>query len=71
MASVYWVVGGIYRTTQFDELANGAREERFGPFKSIDDARMKWQALSWQSVDNCHARYQIVENADTLTNRAA
>ena len=68
---VYWVVGGIYKTTRFDEIADGQREERYGPFKSIDDARMKWQSLSWQNVDACHVRYQIVEHDDSLTSRAA
>ncbi len=61
----YWVVGGLYSSTDFRELASGAREQRFGPYDSYEEALAEWQARAWQSVDNCHARYRIVEEPET------
>lgn len=61
----YWVVGGHYRSTDFKEFAPGTAEQRFGPFESYDDALAEWQLRAWQSVDNCHARFRIVEEEET------
>ena len=58
----YWVVGGEYKSTAFDEIAGGGAEEFIGPFAAYDDAFEEWQRRSWQNVDNCHARYRIVED---------
>jgi hypothetical protein len=57
----YWVVGGEYTDTRFHELANGGAETWSGPFKSLKDAEAEWSRLSWAHVDNCNARYRIVE----------
>ncbi len=62
----YWVAGGIYKNTAFDELAEGRREERIGPFDHYDDAVKEWNRRSWASVDNCHARYRIVSDDGEL-----
>lgn len=59
----FWVVGGHYRNTRFNEFAEGRNEERYGPFERYEDAQAEWQRLSWAEVDNCHVRYRIVEEA--------
>ena len=60
--SAFWVVGGEYRNTRFDEFAEGQKEERYGPFPSYDAARREWQQRSWAQVDNCNVRYRILED---------
>lgn len=55
----YWVVGGEYKTTGFQEFAEGKGEERYGPFDTLRAARDKWQALAQATVDNAHIRYRI------------
>lgn len=59
----FWVVGGRYRDTRFSTLAEGAREERYGPFPRYEDAKTEWQNRSWSQVDDCLVRYRIVEEA--------
>lgn len=59
--SEFWVVGGVYKNTRFDEIAEAGAEERHGPFWSYRDAEREWQRLSWRNVDYCRIRYQIVE----------
>jgi len=61
MGKQYWVVGGKYETTDFQTIAAGGQEERYGPFESIDDAQREWQRHAWRTVDNCLCRYRIVE----------
>ena len=58
----FWVIGGRYASTRFDKLADGAEEERYGPFESYKAAKQEWERLSWKTVDNCHFRYRIVED---------
>lgn len=55
----YWVVGGEYQDTKFDKPVPGTVEQRYGPFDSHDEAKAKWQALAWATVDNAHTRYRI------------
>jgi hypothetical protein len=57
----YWVVGGRYADTSFRTIAGGGREDWLGPFESYDQAEAEWSQLSWQTVDDCHARYRIVK----------
>lgn len=58
-ARAYWVVGGEYVDTGFEELANGQPEERHGPFKSHGEAQTLWQQMSWEHIDDAHVRYRI------------
>lgn len=60
----YWVVGGIYRDTDFEELSGGDREERYGPFDSFAAAKEEWARVAWRSVDDCHARYRVTVEMD-------
>jgi len=59
----FWVVGGLYRDTRFNDFANGHNEERYGPFPTWEAAQKEWQRVSWAQVDVCNARYRIVEEA--------
>ena len=55
----YWVVGGEYRSTDFEEIAEGKEEERYGPYASLKEARQIWAALAQKTVDNALVRYRI------------
>jgi len=59
----YWVVGGEYTDTSFHEIVGGGGETWSGPFDRLKDAEAQWSRLSWAHVDNCNARYRIVEAA--------
>ncbi len=58
----YWVIGGEYADTAFDQIVGGGEEERIGPFESYEGAKAEWQARAWASVDNAHTRYRIEED---------
>lgn len=58
-ARAYWVVGGEYADTGFQELAEGRKEERYGPFQSYKEAQSVWQQMSWKFIDDAHVRYRI------------
>ena len=57
----YWVVGGQYTNTDFDEIAGGGPEQRIGPFKDYETAKAEWQRLAWSTVDDANSRYRIEE----------
>ena len=69
--NTYWVVGGFYKNTRFEEFADGHRPERYGPFKTYPDAEQDWQRLSWSQVDNCHVFYRIVDETPVIVDEAA
>ena len=56
----YFVVGGNYKNTSFEELEDDSQPERYGPFKSYEDARKHWEKISWEKVDSCNTRYIIL-----------
>lgn len=56
----YFVVGGIYKDTSFNEFKDGAKQEKYGPFKNYHEARILWEKISWENVDNCNTRYIIL-----------
>lgn len=58
-ADEYWVVGGHYTDTTFSEIANGAEEERIGPFDNYETALKAWQEMAWATVDDSTVRYRI------------
>lgn len=62
----YWVVGGEYASTSFDELTENGREESYGPFERYRDAVKEWRERSWATVDNCNARYRIISEGSDL-----
>lgn len=57
MPVMYWVVGGRYRTTQFDQPEG--QEEWAGPFKDYEAAVAEWQRRAWATVDDALSRYRI------------
>lgn len=59
----YWVIGGEYADSSFDRLAPGAREERYGPFASYEDAYRVWQARARATIDDALVRFRIVEES--------
>lgn len=60
----FWVIGGEYADTEFRTLAKGRTEERIGPFATFEEARGAWSARAFATVDDCHSRFRIVEEAD-------
>lgn len=58
-ATEFWVVGGEYVDTGFEEIANGGSEERHGPYATYAEAKTAWGSLSWQHIDDAHVRYRI------------
>jgi hypothetical protein len=58
----FWVIGGEYADTSFSALANGAEEERYGPFTE-SGAHECWRALTGKTVDNAMVRYFVKNEA--------
>mgnify|MGYP001292397976 CR=1 FL=1 len=56
----YWVIGGTYKDTKFQEIEVGHKLQKYGPFNSYEDAKKKWDKISWQNVDNCFVRFIIL-----------
>jgi hypothetical protein len=67
----WWVVGGKFRTTEFEEYAEGGGPERFGPFESYDEARKAWFGQSMARIDECLVRYRIVEDDAGATGKVS
>ena len=57
----FWVVGGVYESTAFKNLADGTQEVREGPFQTYDNALKVWQQLAWETVDDANAHFHIEE----------
>ncbi len=55
----YWVFGGEYESTDFNEMAEGRLEERYGPFETYAAAKEEWARLSAASADNHNVRFFI------------
>ena len=67
----YWVIGGNYADTKFDRMQDGGPEQKFGPFRTYEEAKAEWQRRAWSTVDNASARYRIEEETgDTWWNLA-
>lgn len=58
MMSQFWVIGGTYTDTHFQEALSPG-EEWFGPFDDYDAAKEEWAKRAWQTVDEAHTRYRI------------
>jgi hypothetical protein len=41
----YWVVGGEYSSTAFNETVDGRPPRRYGPFATEEEAKARWSAL--------------------------
>ena len=60
----YWVVGGEYADARFEALAAGAREERYGPFATYDEAYVNWLVRARATIDDALVRFRISEEKD-------
>lgn len=69
-ADQWFVVGGEYASTAFDQIASGAKREIYGPF-ARPEALAVWRSITAKSVDNAMCRYDIVtaEEAEALKSR--
>ena len=54
----YFVVGGEYGDTSFEEFVNPDAIE--GPFQRYDDAYAAWRRRSIAHIDEAFVRYRIV-----------
>ena len=43
----YWVIGGNYADTRFDRMQDGGSEQKYGPFKTYEEAKAEWQRRAW------------------------
>lgn len=57
--AAYWVVGGVYTSTEFTDVAGGAGESWEGPFADLESAKAAWSRLAWTTVDDALARWRI------------
>jgi hypothetical protein len=62
MSERFWVIGGEYRSTRFDELKPGT-EKLIGPFPSMYDARKAWRNVSMATSACAMTRYAITAEA--------
>lgn len=65
----WYVVGGEYADTAFDEIAPGKTFESHGPF-SRKDAMDKWRALTAMTVDNAMIRYDLCTGDELMLREA-
>jgi hypothetical protein len=58
--SRFWVVGGQFRSLEFEEIVDGT-ECLFGPFDTRDDAERRWREVSEENRWRCNVRFTIVQ----------
>ena len=59
--SRYWVVGGEYRSLNFDEIVEGT-QPLIGPFNRRDEAERTWRDISEQHRTRCTMRFTIAQD---------
>ncbi len=60
MNTRFWVVGGKYADTGFDELVSGS-ERLMGPYSDRDAALVAWRRVAEETRGDCCARFAVVE----------
>jgi hypothetical protein len=58
----FWVVGGEYRSLDFNELVDGTQRV-LGPFDQHDAAQRSWRDISEQHRSDCAVRFSIVRES--------
>ncbi len=58
MSKQFYVIGGEYADTTFQQIAAGKSEERHGPYAE-KEAHDVWRALTGKTVDNALIRYRV------------
>jgi uncharacterized protein DUF4170 len=66
----YWVIGGEYRSLDFDQLIDGTAKV-IGPFSSFTHAEYAWRAVSEDNRSNCNMRFTIVTEGARAAAKAA
>jgi hypothetical protein len=56
--SRFWVVGGEYRSLDFDEVIDGT-QCLLGPFDEFDAAQQSWREISERHRTSCNVRFTI------------
>lgn len=56
----YWVIGGVYRDTEFNTIVEGT-QRLFGPFPSKDEAIQAWRQVAEATRSSCLTRFSIAE----------
>jgi Domain of unknown function (DUF4170) len=62
MPKQFWVIGGEYRDTDFNEI-DPATSHVFGPFGDYDSANVVWRERSMEHRAKAYVRYAIVCSA--------
>ncbi len=63
MSQRYYVFGGVFADTGWSQVTAGTAE-LYGPFDSLDAAEEVWRGRAFATVDDAHARFQVVKEAD-------
>tara|TARA_X000000368_G_scaffold358499_1_gene301395 strand:+ start:9803 stop:10039 length:237 start_codon:yes stop_codon:yes gene_type:complete len=58
MTERFWIVGGEYVDTRFEQLIEQTRQV-LGPFSCYQQARKTWRELAEATRSNCTARFSI------------
>lgn len=56
----FWVVGGEFRSLEFDEMVRGT-ERLVGPFAKREEAERAWRSLSEAHRADCMVRFTIAQ----------
>jgi hypothetical protein len=66
MSKQFWVIGGEYADTRFEQLVNGGAEA-LGPYASYEAALAAWREISVESRPIAHVRYTIAADLQFRT----
>ena len=56
MEQKFFVIGGEYADTSFEQIVDGKEPEMYGPFPERE-AKEFWRSITGQTIDNAMARY--------------
>ncbi|MFL2771461.1 MAG: DUF4170 domain-containing protein [Rhodospirillaceae bacterium] len=59
----FFVIGGEYADTSFEQLVDGKEKEVYGPF-SEREARDFWRSITGKTIDNAMIRYVLTSAED-------
>lgn len=68
MAKQFYVIGGEYADTTFQQIAEGKTEQRHGPL-SEKEAHDLWRSLTGKTVDNALVRFRVKPAEENLSDQ--
>ena len=68
MANSFYVVGGEYEDTTFQNLAAGQENVKLGPFDEREALNV-WRGLTGKSVDNALIRFFVVHETELASSK--